>query len=68
MVGVIEKLEDRKWEMDKKVGGWKKFSFLSFVFGWEDGKAERWKLISLVEKKNEMMDNEVGINLQLCSY
>ena len=30
----------RRW---KKVGGYKRFSFLLFVFGWEDEKVERWK-------------------------
>ena len=49
------------------MGGQKKFSFLLFVFGWEDGKCRDGKLICLIEKKNERMENEVGINLQLCS-
>ena len=32
---------------------------------------EKWKdkiFIYLVKKKNKRMENEVGINLQLCSY
>ena len=42
MIGKVKKWEDKKWEGDKKVKG-KRFNFLSFVFGWEDGKVERWK-------------------------
>ena len=37
------------------------------MFGWEDGKCRDGKLICLIEKKNERMENEVGINLLLCS-
>ena len=36
----------KKWE-DRK-----KFSFLSYAFGWEDGKLERWKTI---EKKSTII-------------
>ena len=35
------------------------------------GRAEKWKdgkLICLVENKNEGIENEVGINLQLCPH
>ena len=55
MVGEMEKWEDRKWGGDKKWENRKKFCFLSYVFGWEDGKVERCKT----------MKNEVDINLQL---
>ena len=33
-----------KWE-DGKVGGWKIFSFPSYVFGWRGGKVRGWKTI-----------------------
>ena len=28
----------KKWEDEKLVGGWKRFSFLSYVFGWRGRK------------------------------
>ena len=43
LVGWVEKWEDRKQEKNRKVGGQKRFSFQSFVFGWKDGKVEKWK-------------------------
>ena len=43
--------------------GEKKFSFLLFVFGWGMDKWRDKRLICLVERKNEMMENEVDINL-----
>ena len=39
----MKKWEDRKWREDKKVLGLKRFSFLSYVFGWEGRKVEGWK-------------------------
>ena len=38
LVGRVEKWEDRKLWKDRKVGGWKIFSFPSCVFGWRSGK------------------------------
>ena len=70
LVGGVEKWENRKLGENRKMRGYKKFSFLSIVFGW-DGMMEKWrywKFICLVEKKNESMENEVDINLQLCPH
>ena len=39
LVEGVEKCENKKCEGDRKVEGLKKFSFLSFVFGWEDEKS-----------------------------
>ena len=36
--GGVEKWEDGKLLEDGKVGGWKIFSFSSYVFGWRGGK------------------------------
>ena len=36
--GGVEKWEDGKLWKDGKVGGWKIFSFPSYVFGWRGGK------------------------------
>ena len=52
---MIEKWEDRRDLV---------FSYLYLVERMEKWRDE--KLICLVEKKNENMENEVGINLQLC--
>ena len=46
-----------------KMEGWKIFNFPSCVFGWRDG-----KIFCLVGRKNEMMEIEIRINLQLCPY
>ena len=35
LIGGVEKWEDRKLWEDGKVGEYKKFCFLSFLFGWE---------------------------------
>ena len=43
LVGGVKKWEDRKWRDDRKVEGQKKFSSLSYVFGWEGRKVEGWK-------------------------
>ena len=60
MVGGMEKWED---------GRWKRFNFLSYIFGWENGKVKKnRKSIGLVEKKNKRIKNEIGINLLLCPY
>ena len=40
------KWEDKKWWEDGKVGGQKRFYFLSFLFGWE-WKSEGMEKISL---------------------
>ena len=39
----------------KSVGGWKIFSFSSYVFGWRGGKVGEWKtlLFGWREKKND---------------
>ena len=50
----IEKWEDRRDLV---------FSCLCLVGGWKSGEIK--KLICLIEKKNEMIKNEVGPNLQL---
>ena len=46
LVGRVEKWEDRKWWKNRKVGGQKRFYFLSFLFGWE-WKSEAMKKMSL---------------------
>ena len=42
----MEKLENRKWWEDRKEGGWKRFYFLSFLFGceWKSGGVEKMSL------------------------
>ena len=40
-----------------KVGGWKIFSFPSYVFGWRDGKVGGWKIF-LVHVCEASMDFE----------
>ena len=40
----MEKWKNKKWGNDRKIGGYKKFSFFSYVF-LEDGKVERWKTL-----------------------
>ena len=68
MIGKVKKWEVKKWEGDKKVKG-KRFNFLSFVFGWEDGKVERWKTYLFGwGKKNERQKRKVDSNLQLCPH
>ena len=52
MIGKVKKWEVKKWEGDKKVRE-KRFNFLSFVFGWEDEKVERWKTYLFGWEKNE---------------
>ena len=37
--------EDEKLWEDGKVGGWKIFSFPSYVFGWRGGKVGGWKAL-----------------------
>jgi len=54
----VKKWEYRKWTKDRKVGKYKRFNFLSKVFGWENGKMKRLKT----------MENEVDINLKLCFH
>lgn len=63
LIGEVEKWKKRKWENDRKVGGWKRFSFLLHVFGWEDRKMKKWKTHLFVWEKNEMMKNVIQINL-----
>ena len=29
--------------INRKVGGYERFSFFLYVFDWEDGEVERWK-------------------------
>ena len=41
----MEKWEDGKLWKDGKVGGWKIFSFPSYVFGWRGGKVGGWKTL-----------------------
>ena len=43
---MMKKWEDRKWWEGGKVGGQKKFYFLSFLFGWEwkSGEMEKMSL------------------------
>ena len=43
LVEGVEKWEDKKWGRDRKVRGWKRFDFFSYVFGWENEKVKRWK-------------------------
>ena len=45
MVGGVEKWEDGKLWEDRKVGGWKIFSFPSCMFGWRGGKVGGWKTL-----------------------
>ena len=47
--------EDGKLWEDGKVGGWKIFSFPSYVFGWRGGKIGGWKalLFGWREKGND---------------
>ena len=45
LVGGVEKWEYRKLWEDRKVKGWKIFSFPSCVFGWRDGKVGGWKIL-----------------------
>ena len=45
LVERVEKWDDRKWGKNRKIGGYKRFSFLSYLFGWEDEKVEIWKTI-----------------------
>ena len=40
LVGGVEKWEDSKWESERKVRDQKKFSFHSYMFGWDLGE---WK-------------------------
>ena len=51
-----------KWENRKNLV----FPYLYLVGEME--KQKDGKLFCLVEMKNEMMENEIGINLQLCSH
>ena len=51
MVGWVKKWEDKKLERNRKVRELKKFNFLSYVFGWEDGKVERRKTQLFVWKE-----------------
>ena len=51
MVGWVKKWEDRKLERNRKVRECKKFNFLSYVFGWENGKVERRKTQLFVWKE-----------------
>ena len=41
----MEKWEDGKLWEDRKVGGWKIFSFPSCMFGWRGGKVGGWKTL-----------------------
>ena len=45
LVERVEKWDDRKWGKNRKIGGYKRFSFLSYLFGWEDEKVEIRKTI-----------------------
>ena len=56
LVGGVE-----KWE-DGKVKGWKRFGFLSCVFGWRSGKVGGRKLFCLVGEKKGKMENVVYIH------
>ena len=42
--GRIKNWEDKKLGEDRKMGGYKRFSFFLFLFGWENGKVERMKI------------------------
>ena len=44
LIGGVEKWENRKLGDNRKMRGYKKFSFLSIVFGWDDGKVEILKI------------------------
>ena len=61
-----ERIEN--WE---KIEKWKSRRDLVFSHLCLVGRMEKWrdgKLIFLVKKKNEKMENKVGINLQLCLH
>ena len=45
MVGGVENWEGEKLWEDRKVGGWKIFSFPSCMFGWRGGKVRGWKTL-----------------------
>ena len=62
MVGGVEKWEGGKLWEDRKVGGWKIFSFPSCVFGWGVEKWEGGKLFCLIGEKNRRMKNIIYIN------
>ena len=42
-IGKMEKWEDRKWKGIEKCKERRDFSFLSFIFGWENIKVEGWQ-------------------------
>ena len=63
LVGGVEKWENRKWGKDRK---WKDGKNLIFSHMCLVGMMEKWrhgKLICLFEKKNEMIENVIQINL-----
>ena len=69
MDGGVEKWEDGKLWEDGKAGGWKIFSFPSYVFGWRGGKVGWWKtLLFLVGEKKERMENVIYVNWLLYPY
>ena len=39
----MKKWEDKKGRVDRKIGEYNIFYFLSFVFGWNGGKVEKLK-------------------------
>lgn len=56
MVGGIEKWKDKRVQT-------------ICVFSWKDKKVKRdEKFICLAKKKNERIENEISINLQLCPH
>ena len=54
------------WEQIEKWENWKNLVFSHLYLVERVKKWKNEKLICLIEKKNERIENEVSINLQLC--
>ena len=67
----MEEWKSGRIEIGEGIEKWEDRKDLVFFHMCLVGRMEKWrdgKLICLVEKKNEMMENEIGINLQLCPH
>ena len=67
----LEEWKSGRIENWEKIEKWEDIRNLVFSQLYLVGMMEKWrywKFICLVEKKNESMENEVDINLQLCPH